>query len=249
MTVNITAAADAKEGDIGSVTLRAYHNGTGLLIWQYTFFSSVSTQAPTIEAVQPPFSTLSGDLMFSATVKDSSGIENVTLYTSTNNGLWNNQTMQLESGDTFNSSIFISTIPGVPEGTTLKYYVIATDWLGRQTQSQIETTTVENDVVAVAVKSQKTIIGQGACQVPINFTIANCGTLPATSLKVYVYANATCIGTEKVPFIENGTALSMVFYRNTTGTPMGNYVISAFVSTASAKRTLQITLSLGAQSK
>jgi hypothetical protein len=229
MTVNITAAPDAEEGDIGYVTLRAYHNGTGLLIWQYTFFSSVSTQPPTIEAIQPPVSTLSGDILFNATVKDKSGIQNVTLCYSVDNGLWNNQTMQLKSGDMFNSSTLVSTIPHMPDGTTLRYYITATDWLGRQTQSQVQTITVKTDLAAVAVKSQKAIVSQGSL-VPINLTIANYGTLPATALKVYVYANATCIHTENVPLIENGTALSITFYWNTTGIPRGNYLLSGFVS-------------------
>jgi hypothetical protein len=230
MIVNITAATDAQEGDIGSVMLRAYHNGTDVLIWQYTFFSSVSTQPPTIEAIQPPLSTLSGDLLFNATVKDKAGIENVTLCYSINDEPWINQTMQLKSGDMFNSSVLVSTIPSVPNGSTLRYYIIARDWLGRQTQSQTQTIIVKNDLATIAVESQKTVVGQGVSMVPINLTIANYGTVSATSLRVYVYANATCIHVENIPFIENGTTLSLLLNWNTTGIPRGNYVISAFVS-------------------
>jgi hypothetical protein len=229
MTVNITAAPHAKEGDIGSVTLRAYHNGTGLLIWQYTFFSSVSTMPPTIVSMQPPVSTNSGDLLFNATVKDKSGIKNVTLCYSINNGPWNNQTMQLKSGDTFNPSIFVSTIPSLLNGDTLAYYVAAADWLGRQTYGQIRTMTIENDLAAITVKSGKTTVGQGY-KVPINLTIANYGTLSATSLKVYVYANSTCIYTKNVPFIENGTTLTVMFNWSTVGIPKGNYLLSGGVS-------------------
>jgi len=80
IVVNITAAPDAKEGDIGSVTLRAYKNGTNIMIWQYTFFASVDTKPPTIENIQQPKLTSTGDLLFNATVRDTSGIEGVQLY-------------------------------------------------------------------------------------------------------------------------------------------------------------------------
>jgi hypothetical protein len=232
IAVNITAPPGAAPGTTFSVTLEAYDNATGQLIWDYTFFSSVNPPPPTIEAVQLPASTPSG-LLFNATVEDTAGIENVTLCYSVNNGQWNNQTMQLKSGNTFNSSIFVSTIPSVRDGTTLKYYIIATPWLGSQArspQSGNYTITVKNDLAAITVKSTKTIAGKGICLVPINLTIANYGTLPATSLEVYFYANNYSIYTENVPFIKNGTTRSLMFYWNSSGFAYGNYTLSGFVS-------------------
>jgi hypothetical protein len=104
ITVNITAPPDAKEGDMGSVTLRAYKNATHTMFWQFTYFASTDNKPPTIEAIQSPTLTFTGDLLFNTTVKDKSGIGSVQLCYSVNDGPWNNQTMQWDSGDTFNST-------------------------------------------------------------------------------------------------------------------------------------------------
>jgi hypothetical protein len=226
ITVNITAAPDAKEGDIGSVTLRAYKNGTNILIWQYTFFSSVDNSPPTIETLPPPTLTFKGDLLFSATVKDGSGIESVQLCYSVNDGPWNNQTMLWNEGDTFDSTIYKLAIPHVPDDSTIKYYIVATDWLRRQSQSDIQTVVVKYDLAVTEVKASKTIVGQGFTT-QINVTVANQGTIGKTSLKILIYANTTLIHTQTIPFLPNGTTTTLTFYWNTTNVPKGNYSITA----------------------
>jgi len=226
--VNITAAPDAKEGDTGSVTIRAYKNGTNILIWQHTFFASVDNKPPTIETIPQPTLTFTGDLLFNATVKDASGIESVQLYHSVNNGTWNNQTMQWNSGDTFNSTSYKLTIPHVPDDSTVKYYIVATDWLGNQTQSDTQTIIVKYDLAVTEVRTRKTVVGQGFAT-QINVTIANQGTLPNTLLKIVVYANTTFINTQTIPILANGTATTLTFYWNTTNVPKGNYNIKALV--------------------
>jgi hypothetical protein len=226
--VNITAASDAKEGDIGSVTLRAYKNETKILIWQYTFFTSVDNKPPTIEAIQPPTLTLTGDLLFNATVSDSSGIESVRLCYSVNSGPWNNETMRWDSGDTFNSTSYTLTIPHVPDNSTIQYYIVATDWLGNQTQSDTQTTIVKYDSAISKIRTAKTVVFQGFVA-RINVTVANQGTIPNTLLKTFIYANTSTIHTQIIPFLRNGTSTNLMFYWNTSDLPKGSYKISAFV--------------------
>jgi hypothetical protein len=228
ITVNITASPEAKEGDLGSVTLRAYKNSTGTMFWQFIYFASTDNKPPTIETIQPPTLTFKGDLLFNATVKDASGIEKVQFYYSVNNGPWNNQTMQWNSGDTFNSTSYILTIPHVPDNSTIKYYIVATDWLRNQTQSDVRTIIVKYDLTITEVKTSKTVVGKGFAT-QINVTIANQGTIPNTSLKIFVYANTTLIRTQTIPFLENGTATTLTLHWNTTNIPKGNYKITAFV--------------------
>jgi hypothetical protein len=227
VTVNITAPLDATEGDIGSVTLRAYENSTGALIWQFIYFASTNNKPPTIEVMQPPALTFHGDLTFNATVKDASGIQSVQLYYSVNGGAWNNQSMQWSSGDTFNSTSYALTIPHVPDNSTIQYYMVATDWLGNLTQSETHTMIVRYDLAITEVKTGKTVVGQGSAT-QTNVTIANQGTLPSTALKIAVYANATLIYTQDTPSLANGTATTLAFTWNTTGWSKGNYTISAY---------------------
>jgi hypothetical protein len=227
VTVNITAPPDAKEGDIGSVTLRAYKNATGALIWQFIYFASTSNKPPTIEVIQPPALTFDGSLTFNSTVKGASGIESVQLYYSVNGGAWNNQSMQWSSGDTFNSTSYTLTTPHVPNNSTIQYYLVATDWFGNQTQSGTQTMIVRYDLAIMEVKTGKTVVGQGLAT-QTNVTIANQGTIPNTSLKIAVYANSTLIYTQDIPSLTNGTATTLAFTWNTTGWSKGNYTISAY---------------------
>ena len=225
VTVNITAPPDAKEGDMGSVTLRAYENSTGVMIWQFIYFATTNNELPTIENVQPPTLTPTGNLMFNTTVKDASGIGNVQLYYSVNNGTWNNESMGWNSGDTFNSTSYTLAIPRVPDNSTIQYYVVATDWLGNQTQSAVQTATVKYDVAITQVATSKAVVGQGFTAL-INVTAANQGTLPTTSLKIFFYANTTRINIQTVPFLTNGTATALTFLWNTTGLAYGNYTLN-----------------------
>jgi peptide/nickel transport system substrate-binding protein len=228
VTVNITAPPDAREGDMGSVTLRAYKNATGMLFWQFIYFASTDNKPPTIEAVEPPTLALNGDLLFSTTVKDASGISNVQFWYSVNDGPWNSEAMQWSSGDTFGSTQYASTVPHVPDNGVIRYYLVATDWLGNQTQSDIQTIVVKYDLAVTEVETSKAVVGKGY-PAQIDVTAANQGTLPSSSVKVAIYANTTLIHVETLPFIANGTDTTLTFLWNTTDVPEGNYTIAAFV--------------------
>jgi hypothetical protein len=228
VTVNITAPPDAKEGDTGSITLRAYKNSSGTMFWQFIYFASTDNKSPTIEAIQPPALTYTGDLLFNTTVKDKSGIRNVQLCYSVNYGPWSNVTMQWESGDTFNSTHYTSTIPHVPDNSIVQYYVAATDWFGNQTQSDVWTITVLYDMAVTNLETEKTVVGQGFV-IQINTTIANQGTLPNASVKVIFYADAMPIHIQVLPLLENEMATTVVFDWNTTGVAKGNYTIAVHV--------------------
>jgi hypothetical protein len=227
VTVNITAPPDAKEGETGAVTLRAYKNGTGMMIWQFVYFASTDNKPPAIEAFQPPKLTFTGDLLFNATVKDQSGIKGVQLYYSVNDDPWCNQSMQWSSGDTFNSTSYTLAMPHLPNNSTIKYYVVATDWLGNQTQSDVKTLIVKYDAAITEIKVSKTVVGQGL-ETKIDLTIANKGTIPTTSLKILVYANTRIVHIQTIPFLANGTATTLTFYWNTTGFAIGTYTISVY---------------------
>jgi len=226
MVVNITAAPDAEEGDIGYVTLRAYKNSTNTLIWQYTFFASTDNKPPTIQKIEQPTLIFNGNLLFNVTVKDASGVEGVQLYYSVDDGPWNNETMHWDAGDTFNSTSYALAIPHVPDNSTVRYYVVCTDWLGNQTQSEVETIVVKYDLAVNEVKTSKSVVGQGFAT-QINVSIANQGTVPATSLKVVVYANATPIYIQTLPTLMNGSATTLTFNWDTTDVSKGSYTITA----------------------
>jgi len=136
--------------------------------------------------------------------------------------LWN-------SGDTFNSTSYTLTIPHVPDNSTVKYYIVATDWLKGQSQSDIRTITVKYDLAITEVKTSKTVVGKGFTA-QINVTIANQGTIPNTLLKIALYANTTLLHTQTISFLANGTATTITFYWNTTGEAKGNYKITAFIT-------------------
>jgi hypothetical protein len=227
VTVNITAPPDADEGEMGSVTLRAYENATGVLIWQFVYFATTGNKPPTVETVEPPTLTLTGNLLFNTTVSDASGIENVQLFYSVNNGPWNNELMSWSSGNTFNSTSYTLAVPHVPDNSVLQYYVVATDLLGNQAQSATQTEVITYDSAITQVATSKTVVGQGyAAQ--INATAANQGTVPITLLEVLLCANTTCMVVQTVPFLTNGTASTLTFYWNTTGVAYGNYTIIAY---------------------
>jgi len=228
VTVNITAPPDAKEGDMGYVTLRAYKNATGAMFWQFIYFASTDNKPPTIEAVQSPTLTTAGDLMFSTTVRDGSGISNVQFWYSVNDGSWNNETMQWGLGDTFNSTLYTSTVPHVPDNSVIRYYVIATDWLGNQTQSDVHTFVVKYDLAVTEVKTSKTMVGKGF-PTRVDVTVANEGTLASASVKIAVYANKTLIYMQTLQLLAEGTTATLTFDWNTTDISKGNYVIAAFV--------------------
>jgi hypothetical protein len=227
--VNITVPPDAEPGEIGTVTLSAYENATGNMFWRFVYFATTDDQAPTIEEIEPATLTPKGDLLFNATIKDASGIEGVFLIYSINDGPWNNQTMQWNSGDTFNSTSYTVGIPHLPDNSVIKYYIIAKDWLKKQTQSDIKTLAVRYDLAITIAETCKTVVGQGFTT-RINATIKNNGTIPTASFKVAFYANTTLIHIQTIPFLMNGTTAFLAFNWNTTDIPKGTYKITAIAT-------------------
>jgi len=228
INLNITSPPDAKEGDVGIVTLMAFDNETNTMFWHFTYFASIDAFPPVIEEIQIPTHTIEGGLLFNTTVKDpGSGIESVQLLYQVNDGPWNNQTMNWQEGDTFNSTVYTLKTPPIPNHSTLKYYLIATDWLGNQTQSDTQTITIRYDIATTNITTQKTVVCQGY-NTDIQVTIQNRGTISENDLKVALYADTTLIQTKTVSSLVNGTSTTLTFNWNTTDFAIGNYTINAF---------------------
>jgi parallel beta-helix repeat protein len=225
--VNITAPSDAEEGEMGSVTLKAYKNATDTMIWQFVYFATTDNNPPSIEEIEQPVLTPTGDLMFGTTVTDLSGIQGVELYYSINGGSWNNVSMQWSSGDTFDSTVYTAQIPHMADGTVIDYYVVATDWLKNQTQSDIQTIIAHYDLEVSEVNASKSVIAQGYLD-QITISIANQGTTPISYFKVVVYLDTTVINTYKIPYLENGEITTLTFNLNTTIIAKGNHIIAVY---------------------
>lgn len=225
--VNITAPADAKEGEMGKVTLRAYKNATDTMFWQFIYFASTDNNPPTIESIETPILSLDGNLFFNTSVKDPSGIDNVELYYSVDGGPWENETMDWASGDTFNSTQYTYQKLFGTDPKTIQYYMMATDWFGNQTQSEVQTITIMNDIAITEAAASKTVIGQGY-EFTVNLTISNQGSLPLSFVNLAIYANSTLLEMQSLGYILNGTSTTLNLAFNTTSLQKGNYVIAAY---------------------
>ena len=227
VTVTITAAPDAREGDCGIVKLRAYKNSTGALIWDFIYFASTDNNPPTIESTETPTLSPDGTLLFNTTAKDKSGIDNVMLFYAKDGGLWENHTMDWACGDTFNSTQYIlqenaDTIP-----KTIQYYIVATDWFGNQTQSEIHSIDVMNDIAINETAKHKTVIDQGGVFM-LNLSIANQGSLPLDFVNVAVYINSSILEMQSLQYMTNGAAKDLCLAIDTSTLPKGSYVITVY---------------------
>jgi len=250
VTVNITAPPDAREGDTGLVTLRAYKNATGTLIWQFIYFASTDNNPPTIESIETPVLSLDGSLFFNATIKDSSGIESATLHYFVNSGPWQNRTMDWASGDTFNSTQYTAQEMIGTDPKTVQYYVSAVDWFGNETQSEIQTITINTDIAITEAKASKTVVGKG-CQYALNLTVSNQGTLPLDFANLAIFANSTVLETRNLEHILNGSSTTLNLLFNTSDLPMNAYVITAYfpgfpneTDTSDNSRTFVLTVTI-----
>jgi hypothetical protein len=225
VSLNITSPPDAKEGDVGRVTLRAYKNSTGMMIWQFIYFATTDPRPPTIESVETPTLTLDGHFLFNTTVRSSSGIDHVVLHTSVNGGPWENVTMNWASGDTFNSTVY-TVQQAFDAPSTLQYFVSAVDWLGNEASSPVQTVTVVSDV-AVTGFSVLNIDQSEGYKVNMSVVVANHGTLPLSLVNVAVYANSTLVATQPLFDLQNGTSTTLDFSLNFSE---GNYVLTACVA-------------------
>jgi len=226
VNVNITAPPDAKEGDIGKVTLRAYKNATGQMIWQFIYFASASSKPPTIESIETPTVTPDGHLVLNATVSDPSGIMETVLHISIDYGEWQNQTMQWLSGDTLNATLYRGTAYYGTGPTTVRYYVSAVDWLGKGTDSSVETVEVRNDITVTGLTVENSIVSE-MNHVQANITVRNNGTLPLSFANVAVYANSTLMATYTVPDSKCNEDINLNI---SLVLPKGNYIITAYAA-------------------
>jgi hypothetical protein len=226
VNVNITAPPDAKEGDIGKVTLRAYKNATGQMIWQFIYFASTDNKPPTIEAVTTPTVTPDGSLVLNATVSDPSGVMETVLHYSVDYGEWQNQTMQWMSGDTLNATLYRGTAYYGTGPTTVRYYVSAVDWLGNGTDSPVQTVEVRNDITVTGLTVENAIVSE-MNHVQANITVRNNGTLPLSFANVAVYANSTLMATYTVPDLRCNEDINL---KTSLVLPKGNYIITAYAA-------------------
>jgi hypothetical protein len=224
--VNITAPPDAKEGEMARVTLRAYKNSTGVMIWQFIYFASTENKPPTIEQFETPTMTPDGYLLFNATARDGSGIADVSLYYSIDGGPWQNKTMLWASGDTFNSTRYSLEEYVDTEPKTLSYYLSATDWFGNQTLTETRTISIMSDVAVSRVAANETYVVPGT-----NFTLSvkvqNQGTLPLSFINVAVYANSTLLTTQSIASLSNGTETTLNL---SLSLPYGRYVLTVYAA-------------------
>jgi hypothetical protein len=229
VNVNITAALDAQEGDVGTVTLKAFKNETGMMIWQFTYFLTVGEKPPVIQEVKTPVHAPDGSLLFTTTVRDtSSGIEDVRLFYSVDGGQWNNMRMNWQDGDAFNPSEYVASLSFVPDNGSISYYVVATNWLGIQTQSETCTQNVTYDLAVLNASRNRDVVGEGG-NFQFNMTVKNEGTFDEQSLKVAVYANTTLLKVQTVTSLAANQSTTLTFNCSTLNLPKGKYRIKGFV--------------------
>jgi hypothetical protein len=210
VTVNITAPPDAEEGEMGRVTLMAYKNSTGTMIWQFIYFASTDNKPPTVERMETPILSPDGYLLFNATVSDHSGIGRVTLCYSIDGGAWQNATMQWAAGDTFNSTQytrreFFGTTP-----KTVQYYMSAADWLGNETDTATQTISILNDITVTDFKIDRTTVFEGDT-FSISVTVTNQGTLPLSYVNFALYANSGVVATQPIFSLWSGASITLNF--------------------------------------
>jgi ABC-type transport system substrate-binding protein len=226
VNVNITAPSDAKEGDIGKVTLRAYKNSTGQMIWQFIYFACTDNKPPAIESVDSPTVTPNGQLVLNATVSDPSGIMETVLHYSVDYGEWQNQTMQWMSGDTLNTTLYRGAAYYGTGPTTVRYYVSAVDWLGNRTDSPVQTVEVRNDITVTGLSVENSIVSE-MNHVQANVTVRNNGTLPLSFANIALYANSTLMATYTMLDLRCNEDINV---NTSLVLPKGNYIITAYAA-------------------
>ena len=224
--VNITAPPDAKEGEMARVTLRAYKNSTGAMIWQFIYFASTENKPPTIEQFETPMLTPAGYLLFNATARDGSGIADVSLHYSIDGGPWQNKTMLWASGDAFNSTRYSLEEYVGTEPKTLSYYLSATDWFGNQTLSETRTVTIMNDIEVGCVNANETYV-LPTTNFTLSVTVLNRGTLPLSFVNLAIYANSTLVSTQPMVNLLNGTETTLNLLLQL---PYGRYILTAYAA-------------------
>jgi hypothetical protein len=222
VNVNITAPPDAGEGEVGKVTLRAYKNSTGAMIWQFIYFASTENNPPNVENMEMPIMSPDGYLLFNTTVSDHSGIDKVILYSSIDGGPWQNTTMQWTSGDTFNSTTYTCKEYVGTDPASVQYYVSAVDWLGNETDTQTQTISTTSDIAITGFSLDRKVLFEGG-NISISAMVANQGTLPISFVNLVLYANSSVVATRTLFNLQNGTFTTLDF---SVALPKGVYTMA-----------------------
>jgi hypothetical protein len=130
------------------------------------------------------------------------------------------------SGDTLNATLYRGTAYYGTGPTTVRYYVSAVDWLGKGTDSPVETVEVRNDIAVTGLTVENSIVS-GMNHVQASITLRNNGTLPLSFANVAVYANSTLVATYTVPDLRCNEDINL---NTSLVLPKGNYIITAYAA-------------------
>jgi hypothetical protein len=108
----------------------------------------------------------------------------------------------------------------------VRYYVSAVDWLGKGTDSPVETVEVRNDIAVTGLSVENSIISE-MNHVQANVTVRNNGTLPLSFANLAVYANSTLMATYTVSDLRCDEDINV---NTALVLPKGNYVITAYAA-------------------
>ncbi|MEM2641503.1 MAG: DNRLRE domain-containing protein [Thermoproteota archaeon] len=120
-------------------SIEAVDNLDNTETWSGSFTLAVDTTPPTVSDLSAPASPAFGEqITVTCTVSDElSGVEEVTLYYSTNGGAsWTEVAMTLQAGR------YVGTIPSQAPFTNVQYYVEAVDRAGNRHQTPVSTLSV-----------------------------------------------------------------------------------------------------------
>ncbi|MBO3840465.1 MAG: DNRLRE domain-containing protein [Candidatus Brockarchaeota archaeon] len=120
-------------------SIEAVDNLDNAETWSGSFTLAVDTAPPTVSDLSAPASPAFGEqITITCTVSDAlSGVEEVTLYYSTNGGAsWTEVAMTLQAGR------YVGTIPSQAPFTNVQYYVEAVDRAGNRHQTPVSTLSV-----------------------------------------------------------------------------------------------------------
>jgi hypothetical protein len=133
-------------------------------------------------------------------------------------------------GDTFNSTQYTARTDIDLNSQVLKYCIIATDYFGNQTVSNLKTINIINDV-AIAATPSKTVRSQGG-NLTLNVTVSNKGSLPLDFLSFNVYVNSipynAVLDTQGLYVLQNGTSTTVSLIFNTSALPKTSYMLAAY---------------------
>ena len=193
-----------------------------------------------LELSLSPSSAIQADQAVEVTVSatdDLSGLQNVTLLYSTDNGVsWIYQAMTLNES----SLLFDAAIPGQPIGTVVTFYVQAYDQAGNSARlmNGTEDFTYQIPPLMVTDITARAWIYQGQTAY-INITISDTGMSPE-NVRVTVYYNITAgEAVNALPvYLQTGQTYTLLFAWSTASIPCLNYTLTAVATIPAGNATL-----------